>query len=83
MQPAARPEPHVQPQAAAAPSLEVERITPYLGFLFLLLSTATPGHGIDAPERITWTLGERSEFVPRSQQRRPGEACRARRCGTS
>jgi hypothetical protein len=39
----------------------------------LLLSTATPGRAIDLPERLTWTLGERSEFVPRLQQRRPPE----------
>ena len=30
----------------------------------MLLSTAIPGRGIDAPELLTWTLGERSEFVP-------------------
>ena len=30
----------------------------------LLLSTAMPGRGIDLPELLTWTLGERSEFVP-------------------
>jgi hypothetical protein len=37
----------------------------------LLLSTATPGRGIDLPELLTWTLGERSEFVPRLRPRRP------------
>jgi hypothetical protein len=31
----------------------------------LLLSTAMPGRGIDLPELLTWTLGERSDFVPR------------------
>ena len=31
----------------------------------LSLSTATPGRGIDLPELLTWTLGERSDFVPR------------------
>jgi hypothetical protein len=31
----------------------------------LLLSTAIPGRGIDLPELLTWTLGERSDFVPR------------------
>jgi hypothetical protein len=30
----------------------------------LLLSTAMPGRGIQMPERLAWTLGERSEFVP-------------------
>jgi hypothetical protein len=29
----------------------------------LLLSTARPGRGIDLPERLAWTLGERSEFI--------------------
>ena len=37
----------------------------------LLLSTATPGRGIDLPELLTWTLGERSEFVPKLRPRRP------------
>jgi hypothetical protein len=37
----------------------------------LLLSTATPGRGIDLPELLTWTLGERSEFVPTLRPRRP------------
>jgi hypothetical protein len=35
----------------------------------LLLSTATPGRGIDLPELLTWTLGERSEFVPQLRPR--------------
>src|SRR6185295_16228424 len=34
-------------------------------------STATPGRGIDLPELLTWTLGERSEFVPKLRPRRP------------
>jgi hypothetical protein len=37
----------------------------------LLLSTAMPGRGIDLPELLTWTLGERSEFVPQLRPRRP------------
>ena len=36
----------------------------------LLLSTAMPGRGIDLPELLTWTLGERSEFVPQLRPRR-------------
>ena len=32
-------------------------------------STATPGRGIDLPELLTWTLGERSEFVPHPRAR--------------
>jgi hypothetical protein len=36
----------------------------------LLLSTAMPGRGIDLPELLTWTLGERSEFVPQLRARR-------------
>jgi hypothetical protein len=32
-------------------------------------STAMPGRGIDMPELLTWTLGERSEFVPRPRAR--------------
>src|SRR6185436_16369006 len=35
----------------------------------LLLSTAMPGRGIDLPELLTWTLGERSEFVPQLRAR--------------
>jgi hypothetical protein len=35
----------------------------------LSFSTATPGRGIDLPELLTWTLGERSEFVPRPRAR--------------
>jgi len=35
----------------------------------LALSTATPGRGIDAPELLTWTLGEKSEFVPELRAR--------------
>ena len=30
-----------------------------------------PGRGIDLPELLTWTLGERSEFVPQLRARRP------------
>jgi hypothetical protein len=30
----------------------------------LSFSTAIPGRGIDAPELLTWTLGERSDFLP-------------------
>ena len=37
----------------------------------LLLSTAMPGRGIDLPELLTWTLGERNEFVPQLRARRP------------
>lgn len=37
----------------------------------LLLSTAIPGRGIDAPELLTWTLGERSELVPQLRARNP------------
>jgi hypothetical protein len=36
----------------------------------LLLSTAMPGRGIDLPELLTWTLGERSEFVPQLRPKR-------------
>jgi hypothetical protein len=36
----------------------------------LLLSTAMPGRGIDLPELLTWTLGEKSEFVPQLRPRR-------------
>ncbi len=35
----------------------------------LLLSTATPGRGIDLPELLTWTLGEQADFVPRLRPR--------------
>ena len=35
----------------------------------VLLSTAMPGRGIDLPELLTWTLGERSEFVPQLRPR--------------
>ena len=35
----------------------------------LSLSTAMPGRGIDAPELLTWTLGEKSEFVPQLRAR--------------
>jgi hypothetical protein len=35
----------------------------------LSFSTAMPGRGIDLPELLTWTLGERSEFVPRPRAR--------------
>ena len=35
----------------------------------LSLSTAVPGRGIDAPELLTWTLGEKSEFVPQLRAR--------------
>jgi hypothetical protein len=37
----------------------------------LFFSTAVPGRGIDLPELLTWTLGERSEFVPRLRPREP------------
>ena len=33
---------------AQAPALEIDRVTPYLGFLFVLLSTATLFDGFDA-----------------------------------
>jgi len=36
----------------------------------LLFSTAMPGRGIDLPELLTWTLGERSEFIPQLRARR-------------
>jgi hypothetical protein len=32
-------------------------------------STAMPGRGIEMPELLTWTLGERSEFLPRLRAR--------------
>jgi hypothetical protein len=35
----------------------------------LSFSTAMPGRGIDMPELLTWTLGERSEFQPRPRAR--------------
>lgn len=31
----------------------------------LELSTAIPGQGIELPELLTWTLGEKKEFIPR------------------
>jgi hypothetical protein len=37
----------------------------------LAFSTAIPGRGIDAPELLTWTLGERSELVPQLRARTP------------
>ena len=37
----------------------------------LSFSTAIPGRGIDLPELLTWTLGERSEFVPQLRPRKP------------
>jgi hypothetical protein len=37
----------------------------------LAFSTATPGRGIDLPELLTWTLGEKSEFVPTLRPRTP------------
>jgi hypothetical protein len=37
----------------------------------LYFSTATPGRGIDLPELLTWTVGERSEFVPHLRARTP------------
>jgi hypothetical protein len=40
----------------------------------LLLSTAMPGRGIDLPELLTWTLGEKSEFVPQLRPRRAAQA---------
>ena len=49
MQEVARSEPEVRSEAPpSAVSLEVERVTPYLGFLFLLLSTATLFDGFDS-----------------------------------
>ncbi|HXU07001.1 MAG TPA: mucoidy inhibitor MuiA family protein, partial [Polyangia bacterium] len=48
----------------------------------LLLSTARPGRGIDLPERLAWTLGERSEFVPQLHERRPPEITLDRRGDT-
>jgi hypothetical protein len=35
----------------------------------LSFSTAIPGRGIDLPELLTWTLGERNEFVPQMRPR--------------
>jgi hypothetical protein len=35
----------------------------------LSFSTAIPGRGIDLPELLTWTLGERGEFVPQMRPR--------------
>jgi hypothetical protein len=35
----------------------------------LAFSTAIPGRGIDPPELLAWTLGERSEFIPSSRAR--------------
>ena len=48
----------------------------------LLLSTAMPGRGIDLPELLTWTLGEKSEFIPQLRPRRapPTERAAAGRC---
>jgi hypothetical protein len=42
----------------------------------LLLSTAMPGRGIDLPELLTWTVGEKSEFIPQLRPRSvpPAEA---------
>jgi hypothetical protein len=39
----------------------------------LALSTAIPGQGIEAPELLTWTLGEAKDFTPQPQpeQHRP------------
>ena len=34
----------------------------------LALSTAIPGRGIDFPELLTWTLGEKREFIPQPQR---------------
>jgi hypothetical protein len=31
------------------------------------LSTAIPGHGIELPKLLTWTLGEKSEYIPRAR----------------
>jgi len=43
----------------------------------LSLSTAIPGQGIGFPELLTWTLGEKKEFIPRSRAaRRPAQAAR-------
>lgn len=35
----------------------------------LHLSTAIPGQGIDMPELLTWTLGERQDFMPSPRPR--------------
>jgi len=41
----------------------------------LVLSTALPGLGIELPELLTWTLGERRQFTPRVRPARmPPEA---------
>ena len=39
----------------------------------LVLSTASPGWGLTPPELLTWTLGEKSEYLPRASEtnRRP------------
>lgn len=37
----------------------------------LSLSTAIPGRGIEMPELLTWTLGEKREFVPHPRPERP------------
>ncbi|HTO07599.1 MAG TPA: MFS transporter [Myxococcota bacterium] len=44
---AARPQPIAQP-AQPGPALEAQGVTPYLGFLFLMLSTATLFDGFDS-----------------------------------
>ncbi|MFI5314558.1 MAG: MFS transporter [Myxococcota bacterium] len=48
MQPAAAPREEAPSSEGLLASLEAERVTPYLGFLFLLLSTATLFDGFDA-----------------------------------
>lgn len=37
----------------------------------LHLSTAIPGQSIDLPELLTWTLGEKREFIPRPRPEKP------------
>jgi len=37
----------------------------------LVLSTSIPGQDIQLPELLTWTLGERKDFMPRPQPERP------------
>ena len=44
----AAPAPAPESRPAHAPALEIDRVTPYLGFLFVLLSTATLFDGFDA-----------------------------------
>jgi hypothetical protein len=37
----------------------------------LSFSTAVPGRGVDLPELLTWTLGEKGDFVPQLRPQRP------------